>query len=94
MSIKNSNIGLAAKDNSKITAKNMTFKNNNTQIDSYYKNWQYGQKPSSVLITDSNFFLGTKKSNKFKASDDNSITLKNVLINGEINKNKNVTISN
>ena len=93
-SIKNSNIGLAAKDNSKINGKNMTFKNNNTQIDSYYKNWQYGQLPSKVSIIDSNFSLGNMKSNIFKASDDNSITLKNVLINGEINKNKNVTISN
>ena len=46
------------------------------------------------MITDSKFKLGNKENNIFKARGENIIKIKNALISGKIDKNKNVILIN
>ena len=62
-------------------------------IDTYNKNWQYGQIPSNVSLFNSKFFADINGINIFKTQGDNTINLDNVIINGNIEYTKNVKIN-
>jgi len=91
--VQNSNIGLAAKDNSYIKGAYLNFNKNKVHIDTYNKNWQYGQIPSNVSLVDSKFFGNSNGINIFKTQGDNTIDLNNVIINGKVERTKNVKIN-
>ena len=93
LKVENSNIGLAAKDNSHVNGSFLNFNNNKVHIDTYNKNWQYGQIPSNVSLFNSKFFADINGINIFKTQGDNTINLDNVIINGNIEYTKNVKIN-
>ena len=94
LKVSDSVIGIAAKDNSKVEAINLKLTNNKTHIDAYNKNWQYGDNPSIVEISNSIFHKGNENENIFKTEGLNYINIKNSKYIGSIKKTQNVLLEN
>lgn len=70
--IENASIGLAAKDGSTVSITDSYFKGNSTHLDSYLKNWRYGQSGATISVKDSQF-LGVL--NHFQTDTRSSIAI-------------------
>jgi len=87
--LKDNKIGVAVKDNSQVSMSKMTFLNNNSQIDAYRKNLQYGSG-GKAKVAKSTF----KSSLNQFLSIDSEIIIKDSIFSGKINsKGKNIFIN-
>lgn len=88
--ISNSSIGIEVKDNSILEVVEGSFINNKIQINSYIKNWMYGNNGSVINITDTNF--SSANTNKFITTKNSIINIFQSTISGMIEKSENVVI--
>jgi len=87
--IHDSNIGVAAKDRSKVEILYSKISNNKTQLDAYEKNWRYG---GGGDITVSNSWV-SGIINDFKTTKKSEIVISDSIISGNVHNQGNVSVN-
>ena len=88
--ISNSSIGIEVKDNSIVEVVEGNFINNKIHVNSYKKNWMYGNNGSTINIFKTSFLSDTV--NKFSTTKNSKINIFQSGFSGKIEKSNNVVI--
>ena len=88
--ISNSSIGIEVKDNSIVEVVEGNFINNKIHVNSYKKNWMYGNNGSTINIFKTSFLSDTV--NKFSTTKNSKINIFQSAFSGKIEKSNNVVI--